>query len=93
MDIQAIRKAYSNASLIDEEKGVFDVSGNKIITEQSKIDAARVELDADYAKVKYKDDRAAEYPSVVDQLDDIYHNGIDAWKATIKATKDKYPKS
>jgi len=26
-------------------------------------------------------------------LDDIYHNGIDAWKATIKATKDKYPKS
>ena len=93
MDIQAIRKAYSNASLIDEEKGVFDVSGNKIITEQSKIDAARVELDADYAKVKYKDDRKAEYPSVVDQLDDIYHNGIDAWKATIKTTKDKYPKS
>ena len=93
MDIQAIRKAYSNASLIDEEKGVFDVSGNKIITEQSKIDAARVELDADYAKVKYKDDRKTEYPSVVDQLDDIYHNGIDAWKATIKTTKDKYPKS
>jgi hypothetical protein len=93
MDIQAIRKAYSNASLIDEEKGVFDVSGNKIITEQSKIDAARVELDADYAKVKYKDDRKAEYPSIADQLDDIYHNGIDAWKATIKTTKDKYPKS
>ena len=41
---------------------------------------------------EYKRKRAAEYPSVVDQLDDIYHNGIDAWKATIKATKDKYPK-
>ena len=40
----------------------------------------------------YKSKRRAEYPSVVDQLDDIYHNGIDAWKATIKATKDKYPK-
>ena len=40
----------------------------------------------------YKSKRKAEYPSVVDQLDDIYHNGIDAWKATIKATKDKYPK-
>ena len=40
----------------------------------------------------YKSQRRAEYPSVVDQLDDIYHNGIDAWKATIKATKDKYPK-
>ena len=40
----------------------------------------------------YKLKRKQEYPSVVDQLDDIYHNGIDAWKATIKATKDKYPK-
>ena len=36
--------------------------------------------------------RANDYPSIVDQLDDIYHNGIDSWKATIKTTKDKYPK-
>ena len=36
--------------------------------------------------------RAKDYPSIVDQLDDIYHNGIDSWKATIKTTKDKYPK-
>ena len=36
--------------------------------------------------------RRNEYPSMADQLDDIYHNGIDAWKATIKTTKDKYPK-
>ena len=41
----------------------------------------------------YARKRAAEYPSIADQLDDIYHNGIDAWKATIKTTKDKYPKS
>ena len=41
---------------------------------------------------QYKFKRRDEYPSVVDQLDDIYHNGIDAWKATIKKTKDKYPK-
>ena len=40
----------------------------------------------------YARKRGEEYPSVVDQLDDIYHNGIDGWKATIKATKDKYPK-
>jgi len=40
----------------------------------------------------YKSKRRAEYPSIVDQLDDIYNNGIDAWKATIKVTKDKYPK-
>jgi hypothetical protein len=41
----------------------------------------------------YKSKRRAEYPSLEDQLDDIYHNGIDAWKATIKTIKDKYPKS
>ena len=40
----------------------------------------------------YKSQRRAEYPNIEDQLDDIYHNGIDAWKATIKVTKDKYPK-
>tara|TARA_B000000565_G_C23484548_1_gene261268 strand:+ start:96 stop:422 length:327 start_codon:yes stop_codon:yes gene_type:complete len=40
----------------------------------------------------YKSKRRAEYPSVVDQLDLIYHSGIDAWKAKIKETKDKYPK-
>jgi len=36
--------------------------------------------------------RANEYPSVKDQLDKIYHSGIDEWKKVIKATKDKYPK-
>ena len=40
----------------------------------------------------YKSKRRAEYPSVQDQLDDRYHNGIDGWKATIKAVKDKYTK-
>ena len=41
----------------------------------------------------YKSKRRDEYPSVVDQLDLIYHSGIDVWKAKIKETKDKYPKS
>ena len=41
----------------------------------------------------YKSKRKAEYPSIIDQLDDLYHNGIDGWKATIKTIKDKYPKS
>ena len=40
----------------------------------------------------YKSNRRKEYPSIADQLDDIYHNGIDGWKATIKTTKDKYSK-
>ena len=41
----------------------------------------------------YKSKRRAEYPDYASQLDDIYHNGIDGWKATIKAIKDKYPKT
>ena len=36
--------------------------------------------------------RKAEYPSIEEQLDKIYNDGIDAWKAVIKVTKDKYPK-
>ena len=88
LDHPAIRKAYPNAVTVDDGTGAFDSSGNKITLEQSKIDAARTELN----KLNYQLQRAAEYPSVVDQLDDIYHNGIDGWKATIKATKDKYPK-
>ena len=40
----------------------------------------------------YTTKRKAEYPSIVDQLDDIYHNGVAGWKTTIKVTKDKYPK-
>jgi hypothetical protein len=60
---------------------------------KSNIQAKQAELQAEYDAKQYQRDRAKEYPSIVDQLDDIYHNGINAWKATIKATKDKYPKS
>ena len=34
-----------------------------------------------------------ENPTIEDQLDKIYHEGIDAWKNDmIKPIKDKYPK-
>lgn len=36
--------------------------------------------------------RQAAYPSIEDQLDTLYHGGYDAWKATITAVKEKYPK-
>ncbi len=62
------------------------------ITNQQILDK-QIELKAAYDAKQYQRDRAKEYPSIVDQLDDIYHNGINAWKATIKVTKDKYPKS
>ena len=58
-----------------------------------EVSISKTDIEADWAKQEYGGKRQAEYPSIADQLDDIYHNGIDAWKATIKATKDKYPKS
>tara|TARA_B110000971_G_scaffold215527_1_gene249174 strand:+ start:1080 stop:1382 length:303 start_codon:yes stop_codon:yes gene_type:complete len=41
---------------------------------------------------QYKVARAAAYPSIADQLDLIYHEGIDAWKLTITAVKQEIPK-
>ena len=50
------------------------------------------ELQTAYDANKYQRDRAEAYPSIENQLDDLYHNGIDGWKTTIKAIKDKHPK-
>ena len=52
----------------------------------------QAELQADYEAKEYQRKRASEYPSIADQLDDLYHNGIDGWKSSIKAVKDKHPK-
>ena len=89
LDHQAIMKAYPETAFVTDYKGAFKSDGTKIDVEQSKVDEARVEL----SKLDYEWKREQEYPSVVDQLDLIYHSGIDAWKAKIKETKDKYPKS
>ena len=49
-------------------------------------------LQAEYDNKEYQRQRAAAYPSIADQLDTIYHEGIDAWKAQIAAVKQEYPK-
>jgi len=66
-------------------------NGTEVIS-KSDIQAKQAELKAAYDAKEYQRKRAAEYPAIEDQLDDLYHNGIDGWKATIKTTKDKYPK-
>jgi hypothetical protein len=84
MNAKAVYALYSNAVKTVEDKA-FDVDGNEITLNMTNINNW-VDPNA------YVDKRVAEYPSIADQLDDIYHNGIDAWKATIKTVKDKYPK-
>ena len=92
MDHEAIRSAYSEVVSIDDSAGAFDKDGKQVSLSSEKITAARKVLDDAYAAKEYQRKRAAEYPSIKDQLDDIYHNGIDGWKTTIKAVKDKFPK-
>jgi hypothetical protein len=59
---------------------------------EAEITAEVARLQAEYEANEYKRKRAAAYPSIADQLDTIYHNGIDAWKAEIAAVKTEYPK-
>ena len=78
-------KIYANLIVHD--------GGSKPTEKECTDGLAALQAAWDLEKDSYKSQRRAEYPSLEDQLDDIYHNGIDAWKATIKTTKDKYPKS
>ena len=40
----------------------------------------------------YVQKRLNAYPPIEEQLDKIYHEGVDVWKAEIKAIKDAIPK-
>tara|TARA_R100000781_G_scaffold1530_1_gene2554 strand:- start:38 stop:328 length:291 start_codon:yes stop_codon:yes gene_type:complete len=89
--IQAINpdaKVSVNAEDYDQ---ITWYDGTAVIS-KADIQAKQAELKADYDSKEYQRKRKAEYPSIEDQLDDIYHNGISGWSATIKSTKDKYPK-
>ena len=78
-------KVYANLIVHD--------GGSKPTEKQCTDGLAALQAAWDLENDSYKSKRRAEYPNTEDQLDDIYHNGIDGWKATIKAIKDKYPKS
>ena len=63
----------------------FDADGNPVAYDEATVQAY---IDAN----AYKEQRARAYPSIPDQLDLIYHQGLDAWKAAIEAVKQEYPK-
>ena len=93
MDHEAIYRAYAGTVVsINDATGAFDKDGNKVTLDDTKVAEARKAIDDALAATQYQRDRAAEYPTWQDQLDKIYHSGIDAWKADIKVIKDKYPK-
>ncbi len=90
MILKAILKIKSDAKV--------SVTGTDIDTadivwhDNNPTNITKAEIKSKMQEIEYIDKRENEYPSIVDQLDDIYHNGIDGWKETIKAVKDKYPK-
>jgi hypothetical protein len=94
MIIEAILKINPNAQVTVNANDINQITWLNGTTPISKadIEAKMVEVQAEYDAKQYQRKRELEYPSMADQLDDIYHNGIDGWKATIKTTKDKYPK-
>ena len=85
MNHLAIYALYPQVVTVDDSRGAFDAQGNQVTID---MDAVNAWVDPD----QYKYDRASAYPSIADQLDTIYHEGIDAWKETISAVKAKYPK-
>ena len=84
-------KADAYCTSTFDENGVETVTYEDGVTpiDESLVDAKVKELQAIQ---DYQSKRKAEYPKIEEQLDKIYHSGIDAWKADIKAIKDKYPK-
>lgn len=63
----------------------YDKDGNIVEYDMAAVQAY---IDAN----AYKEKRAAEYPPITEQLDKIFHDGIEEWKKEIQAIKDKYPK-
>ena len=104
MDHEAIRKAYPSIITMDDSFLTYglDGDGNKVTIEQSKVDEARVTLDAEAAAIAYQKQRTGLdgttdtiYASIGDQLDMQYKdaiNGTTTWKDHIAAVKAKYPK-
>jgi hypothetical protein len=92
--IKSILAINPNAEVSVNENDVKQITWHNDTTPISEADilAKQKELQTAYDNNAYQRSRATEYPSMADQLDDIYHNGVDAWKATIKTVKDKYPK-
>jgi hypothetical protein len=81
---EAIIATHSNVVTI---RGDVAYDANENIVEYNEA-TVQAHIDAN----AYKGLRQAEYPSIADQLDTLYHSGLDAWKAQIKTVKDKYPK-
>lgn len=81
---EAIYATHSNIVTIRGDDA-FDANGNSVTYDESAVQAY-IDAHAYIAK------RQQAYPSIADQLDLIYHQGLDAWKSAIQAVKEEFPK-
>lgn len=77
----------------NELSGLTWLDTNQTAPTQSEIDVEIARLLAAYTANQYQRDRQRAYPAIEDQLDVLYHGGYDAWKASVKAVKDQFPKT
>jgi hypothetical protein len=90
--LEATSILYGDCSNTPPDEDIY-INGTLATAEQmTAITAKATELEAEWDANEYARNRASAYPAIPDQLDEIFHNGIDSWKAVIKVTKDKYPK-
>jgi len=90
--LSAILAIDANAVCCVKNEDIDNIEWTTTPIAKSAIEAKVTELKAAYNALAYARKRKAEYPSIEEQLDKIYNDGIDAWKVDIKAIKDKYPK-
>lgn len=91
---QAIYKTHANVRVIDGDNA-FDANGNHVTIDEAAVAAEITRLQADYAAKQYQRDRAAAYPSIAEQLDMLYWDGVNGttnWANAIAAVKERNPK-
>ena len=90
---QALRSLYPNCRW--EQHG-FEYSG-LVWHSEDVVKPTEEELTAECERLAIVNahitPRAMAYPSIETQLDTLYHEGYDGWKAQIQAIKNKYPKA
>ena len=89
---EAIRNLHPNVGVVADDVAYDKDSNDIVFVDPQKLSQEIDRLKAEYDSKQYQRDRAVAYPSYADQFDTIYHQGIDAWKAEIKAVKDAHPK-
>jgi|SRR6056300_1754648 len=80
--------------LQDDGQGAYIKEWNLDIAKptQEQLDALETQADVYENNIQQDVKRKSEYGTWEFQLDEIYHQGIDAWKTRIQSIKDKYPK-